>query len=85
MSVEGRYCHQSILPHKYLTKEEMEKLTTARLLAYKKKLLKNSWNDARNFYYRGCIDEEKLQNEKLRYEKAYSDIKEVLSKRENII
>lgn len=65
----------------YLTREQMEKLTTKRLLAYKKKRLPNSFppvceecEDCSCF----CCDP------KVDYQRAYDTIKDILSKREDI-
>ncbi len=69
---------------RFLTKEEMEKLPTKRLLAYKKKKLSHPFNDSRNRTFIGWFSQEELDDDKKRYEEAYNNIREVLSKREHI-
>lgn len=79
---------------KYLTYEEMEKLTTKRLLAYKKKRLSlkqepkcNSWC---NCFSIGNFDicekncgKEKL-GELIRFKTAYDNIRKILATREHV-
>lgn len=64
---------------KILTREQLEKLTTKRLLAYKNKLLKvpeePNWDEANNTRIN------KLSKEWI---DLYSLVKEILSKREHI-
>ncbi len=60
----------------YLSKEQMEKLTTKRLLAYKAKLMKT--NEQPNEDGTGISKEHPLWKE------AYKNIKEVLATREHV-
>jgi len=70
---------------KYLTEQQMKKLNTKRLLAYKKKNLSTPLhpkcqNAGCNFICESC-DNHLNANE---YESVYYTIKEILSKREHI-
>ena len=62
----------------FLTKEQLEKLTTKRLLAYKNKLMKypetKNWDDPNG----------RMSKEHQVWKNAYQDLKDVLSTRENI-
>lgn len=77
-----------------MKKEQLEKLTTKRLLAYKKKHF-----PSRDYFLRNipgfekesafvdgcsCSNCEELRNLKKRYLKEYNIIKEILKKRENV-
>ena len=73
---------------KYLTYEEMEKLTTKRLLAYKRKylqsedILRSSFEDYTfDCTCPSCIDKKAKCAE---HDLAYKNIKEILSKREHV-
>lgn len=71
---------------KYLTYEEMEKLTTERLLAYKKKHLSSErcpFYRSHKCHDNGCTVCSSLQL-KLEQSLAYKNIKEILSTREHI-
>ncbi len=61
---------------KLLSKEKLEKLTTKRLLAYKNTLLKV--NETSNW------DDKTLNKESLEWKEVYNNVKQILSKRENI-
>jgi hypothetical protein len=65
----------------YLTREQMEKLTTKRLLAYKKKKLPNSFPPVcKNCRDCACF----CCDPKIDYLRAYDTIKDILSKRGNL-
>jgi hypothetical protein len=80
---------------KYLSYEEMEKLSTKRLLAYKKKHLNpnnqpkcNSWctNWIIKEHRDQCIKDcgQKHYDDLLAFETAYNNIKQILSTREHV-
>ena len=64
-----------------LSKEQLEKLTTARLIAYKKSLLKCNedvnWDTL-------CSNSHQFVKSSDRWKKAYKDVKDVLAMREHI-
>ena len=76
----------SLLPFTYLTKQQMEKLSTKRLLAYKRQYL--SYNP---FYYCSicgdccCVETRNRNSEDIKsWENAYQYLKDILSTREHI-
>jgi hypothetical protein len=73
-----------MLRKEFLTKEQMEHLTTKRLLAYQKKdNLRSPFNF--NFYHRHWgHTKEDIAVFEAKYTKAYIDIKDVLAKREHV-
>jgi hypothetical protein len=66
------------------SKEEMEKMSTKRLLSFKKKKLSHPYNDNNYYRLRGWFPEEDLQAEKAEYMRAYQDLKSVLATREHV-
>jgi len=65
-----------------LTIEQLEKLTTPRLLSYKKKLMKYPENGC-EFYDCDCSPNQ-MSKSHPEWKQAYADVKSVLSKRENV-
>ena len=81
---QGAYIRSSYVgTRKFLTCEELEKLTTARLLAYKNKLYKVPDGPSHEEMIYGGID---TQMHKLRSEwkAALADVKAVLAAREHV-
>lgn len=64
---------------KFLTKEELEKLTTKRLLAYKNKLMKcpegYDWEPDSSY---------RITKQDPKWQEIYSLVKDILSKREHV-
>lgn len=72
---------------KFLSEEEMEKLTTKRLLAYKKKVLPNQMHPVcrkQDFRCTAGCDHCEFDKEADEYEKTYLLCKSILSKRESV-
>lgn len=70
----------------FLTKEQLEKLSTQRLLAYKKMMLKYpegpDWDDVDQA---SCLELLKITHKKHpNWETAYKNVKEMLATREHI-
>ena len=68
---------------KWLTENELNKLSTKRLLSYKKKHFSHRWDNLHGSdcgcYY--CLDCEDDRNE---YNKMYETVKNILKGRENV-
>lgn len=67
------------------SKDQMEKMSTKRLLSLKKKRLSHPFNMENFPRLRGWFKEEDILKEKSEYDRAYEDIKSVLSEREHIV
>jgi len=75
----------------FLSKEQMHKLTTKRLLAYKKKLLScnEGPNVERAFFGSGVLNitidkEDNAHKESPEWKQAYAEAKAILATRENV-
>lgn len=68
---------------KWLTEKELNKLSTKRLLSYKKKNFSHRWYNHHGSDC-GCYYCEYHENDRIEYNKMYETIKTILKGRENV-